>query len=142
MLSFIGNIFKSVSLQPLKNSFLILVFVLTANCSLGQYASPSVLGSAGGSGVYEDMSLSWTMGESVILTLEGTSSELTCGFHQSDQICNGDFNFDGQIDTTDLLTFLVFLPCEIGCLADLNFDGVVDTSDLLIFLSIYGSSCY
>ena len=86
--------------------------------------------------------LSWTMGEGVIMTLDSPSNELTCGFHQSDQICNGDFNFDGVINTSDMLIFLTAFECEGVCIADFDMSGQVNTSDLLVFLTVFGNSCY
>ncbi len=109
---------------------------------LGQYSSPEVIAVAGGSGTTSSVALDWTLGEPVILSLEGTSSVITCGFHQSDQICNGDFNFDSQIDTYDLLIMLSEMGCNGICLTNLSDDNEVSIADLLILLSIFGNSCY
>ena len=115
------------------------VFGLTASA---QYSSPTVLGTSGGSNTTATYELSWTMGEGVIMTLDSPSSELTCGFHQSDQICNGDFNFDGVINTSDMLMFLAAFGCEGVCIADFDMNSQVNTADLLVFLTIFGNSCY
>jgi hypothetical protein len=107
-----------------------------------QYSSPTVLGTAGGSHTTATYELSWTMGEGVIMTLDSPSSRLTCGFHQSDQICNGDFDFDGVINTSDMLIFLTSFGCTGVCLGDFDMNNQINTADLLVFLSIFGNSCY
>lgn len=85
--------------------------------------------------------MSWTLGESVILTMEGAQNILTNGFHQTDEFCFGDFNFDGQINTSDLLYLLAEMGCTGNCVADMDGNGLVSTSDLLIFLALYGGNC-
>jgi hypothetical protein len=122
--------------------FFVLAFTCLSFTMIGQYSSPEVTATAGGSAITSFIALDWTLGEPVILSLEGASSTITCGFHQSDQICNGDFNFDSQINTSDLLIMLTQMGCNGLCLANLTDDTEVNTSDLLIFLGIFGNSCY
>lgn len=55
--------------------------------------------------------------------------------------CLGDFNFDGTIDTLDLLFLLGQYGCSSSCAADLNGDDIVDTQDLLSFLAVFGTDC-
>jgi len=55
--------------------------------------------------------------------------------------CLGDYNFDGIIDTQDVLFFLTDFGCLAGCVADLNDDDQTDVNDLLEFLSVFGSIC-
>jgi hypothetical protein len=56
--------------------------------------------------------------------------------------CLGDFNNDGDRNTTDLLFFLGDYGCTIiPCVADLNDDGVTNTADVLVFLSVFGIDC-
>jgi hypothetical protein len=57
-----------------------------------------------------------------------------------------DLNFDGQINTADLTTFLGRFgqPAPLGsepARADFNADGVVNTADLTFFLGRFGSAC-
>ncbi len=120
------------------------LFSLSLCVLTAQYATPELLSTTGGSAISEalDVDIAWTLGESIILTLEGSENTLTNGFHQTDAFCAGDFNFDGFINTSDLLIFLTLFGCTENCLADLNNDIAVNTTDLLIFLSIFGTSCY
>ena len=55
--------------------------------------------------------------------------------------CPGDYNFDGIIDTQDLLFFLTDFGCLETCVADLNDDDQTNVNDLLEFLSVFGSIC-
>lgn len=55
--------------------------------------------------------------------------------------CAGDFNGDGQIDTTDLLSILGGFGCTGTCVHDLFGDGDVNTTDLLQFLGLFGTAC-
>lgn len=55
--------------------------------------------------------------------------------------CPGDFDNNGQVDASDLLTFLGQFGCTSSCTADLDGDGAVASADLLIFLSGFGSFC-
>lgn len=53
--------------------------------------------------------------------------------------CVGDFNDDGAVDITDLLSLIAaWGTCE-SCPEDLNTDGVVDVSDLLAVIAAWGS---
>jgi hypothetical protein len=55
--------------------------------------------------------------------------------------CLGDLNFDGTINTADLLLFLGAFGCNSDCIADLDGNLVVNTSDLLLFLGLFGTNC-
>jgi hypothetical protein len=55
--------------------------------------------------------------------------------------CSADYNNDGIVNTTDLLTFLAEFGCESACTVDLDGNGIVNTSDLLDFLSQFGNNC-
>ena len=107
-----------------------------------QYASPQVTAASGGAGSSASVTLQWTLGEPVIQTALGSSAQLTCGFHQTDAFCFGDFNFDGQIDTNDVLILLGGWSCLGVCLADMDQDGEVGTTDILLLLGTFGTSCY
>ena len=131
------------------NQSMLRIFFLTVLLSLSgvpsaQYSSPTLVATAGGDAVINelDLDIAWSFGEAVILTLEGQQNILTNGFHQSDEICAGDFNFDGVINIGDLLVLLSDIGCTNNCIADLNNDVATGIGDLLIFLSIFGTSCY
>lgn len=55
--------------------------------------------------------------------------------------CQGDFNGDGFVNTSDLFIFLGNYGCTASCPVDLNADGIVNASDLFILLSLYGIVC-
>lgn len=55
--------------------------------------------------------------------------------------CLGDLNYDGYIDTIDLLILIGEFECMVACQADLNDTLGVDTTDLLVLLGVYGTSC-
>ena len=55
--------------------------------------------------------------------------------------CLGDFNGDGEVNTTDLLTLLGDFGCTVNCQADLTDDDQVTVADLLAFLSTIGLPC-
>lgn len=60
---------------------------------------------------------------------------------ESAATCFGDFNFDGLINTSDLLLFLTEFSCMSGCQYDLTGDDQVNTTDLLSFLTIFDTTC-
>ncbi|QQR87726.1 MAG: hemagglutinin protein [Flavobacteriales bacterium] len=65
----------------------ILSFALIASPLLSaQSISPSVIGSAGGTGIVGTTTLSWTIGETAVSTLDNGSNILTLGFHQGDPV--------------------------------------------------------
>lgn len=57
--------------------------------------------------------------------------------------CAGDFNFDGLVDTADLVVLLGVFGQSVtpGSAGDLNADGVVNTQDLAGFLGVFGTAC-
>jgi hypothetical protein len=55
--------------------------------------------------------------------------------------CDGDFDNNGTINTSDLLVFLGGFGDLFNCQLDLTDDLVVNTSDLLLFLGGFGSIC-
>ena len=122
--------------------YLTLAFLFISFSASAQYATPEVLSTAGGGAIVGEVDLTWTFGEAVILTMEGSSNTLTNGFHQTDTFCFGDFNFDGMITTGDLLIFLAYFGCDGSCVTDLDENGIVNSADLLIFIGVYGTSCY
>ncbi len=83
-----------------------------------------------------------TIGEPAITRYLLAQNHYLQGFNQP-RICFGDLNYDGVINTGDVLLFFVAYTCEGACgPADLTNDNQVDTSDLLILLSLYGTTCY
>ncbi len=75
----------------------------------------------------------------------GTGVDNNCnGIVEGDELsgtCLGDLNFDGTINTADLLLFLGAFGCNSNCIADLDGNLVVNTSDLLLFLGLFGTGC-
>lgn len=69
------------------------------------------------------------------------NEQLSLGFQQGDDVCLGDFNNDGTVNTQDLLILLSQFGCSSDCQADLNGDDVVNTLDLLVFLAFFGLDC-
>ena len=55
--------------------------------------------------------------------------------------CFGDFNNDGVITVSDLLTMLASFGCAEDCATDLSGDDIVSVADLLELLAIYGTEC-
>ncbi|MBZ0207360.1 MAG: hypothetical protein K8H89_13645, partial [Flavobacteriales bacterium] len=85
--------------------------ILLATCLLAplmlnaQSISPSVIGSAGSSGTVGGTTVSWTVGETAVTTLDNGSNILTQGFHQPEALggCLGNqvvvaINTDGNPD--------------------------------------------
>jgi hypothetical protein len=57
--------------------------------------------------------------------------------------CDGDFNFDGVVNISDMLMFISAFGCTSSCGPfDLTEDGNVNISDVLVFISAYGSPCF
>lgn len=56
--------------------------------------------------------------------------------------CPGDINCDGDVDASDVLTFLGEFACDgVLCTYDLDADGIVDSSDLLVVIGAFGVNC-
>ncbi|MDZ4822320.1 MAG: hypothetical protein SH856_02565 [Flavobacteriales bacterium] len=74
----------------------------------------------------------WSHPKGVEVTV--TESTVTVG-------CTGDFDLNGNINTSDLLLFLGSFG-QIGiCSFDITGDYTVNTSDLLLFLGAFGTTC-
>jgi hypothetical protein len=57
------------------------------------------------------------------------------------EVCQGDFDLDNSIATSDLLMILAWFGCQNDCLVDLNYDGATNTLDMLLFLPLYDENC-
>ncbi len=75
-------------------------------------------------------------------TAEGFDNDCN-GIVEGDELalCPGDFNLDGSISVSDLLTFLGDFGCLTNCSSDFNGDSVVNVGDLLGFLAVFGEDC-
>ena len=75
-------------------------------------------------------------------TAEGFDNDCN-GAVEGDELalCPGDFNLDGSISVSDLLTFLGDFGCLTNCSSDFNGDSVVNVGDLLGFLAVFGEDC-
>ena len=75
-------------------------------------------------------------------TAEGFDNDCN-GVVEGDELalCPGDFNLDGSISVSDLLTFLGDFGCLTNCSSDFNGDSVVNVGDLLGFLAVFGEDC-
>lgn len=68
------------------------------------------------------------------------------GCYESDYVddCPGDFDGNGIVNSTDLLSLLASygeLCSQSACPEDINEDGIVNVTDLLEFLNVYGDTC-
>ena len=57
------------------------------------------------------------------------------------EVCQGDFDLDNSIATSDLLMILAWFGCQNDCLVDLNYDGATNILDMLLFLPLYDENC-
>lgn len=55
--------------------------------------------------------------------------------------CNGDWDKNGNVNTSDLLIFLGGFGSDENCELDLTGDFAINTSDLLLFLGVFGGEC-
>jgi hypothetical protein len=68
-------------------------------------------------------------------------NEDSIGYFIAPGVCKGDFDFDGDVDGSDLAIFAADFgrtDCNSDCEGDFNFDGDVDGSDLAIFAADFG----
>lgn len=122
--------------------FLIIIAALGLAGSLNaQEISRDALTSGGTFFYNTDLSLSVSYGQIVTPTYLGDPQNLTLAYQQPDYYCFGDFDFDGTINTADLLIFLTGFGCTSFCFTDLNFDDAANTADLLLFLIVFGTDC-
>jgi hypothetical protein len=64
------------------------------------------------------------------------------GICDADDVCLGDFDNSGLINSGDLLQLLSTFGCSSDCgPTDLDNNGTVNSSDLLTFLSLFGTTC-
>ncbi|MFM1932526.1 MAG: hypothetical protein RL226_1829, partial [Bacteroidota bacterium] len=69
----------------------------------------------------------------MVATSANTHAYYTLGLELIENDCPADFNFDGSINTTDLLILTTNYGCSGVCTGDLNGDGLVGSSDMLTF---------
>lgn len=63
------------------------------------------------------------------------------GWDYGVQVCEGDLNGDGLVNSSDLLLFLGNFGCSGTCAGDFNNDNLVNASDVLIILGVFGTVC-
>lgn len=63
-------------------SLLLLLALVSTGTLAAQSVTPTVVGSAGGSGQVGEMTVMWTVGEVAVTTLRGGDLTITQGFHQ------------------------------------------------------------
>lgn len=126
----------------------LLIIGLTLFGALASHAQVTierdVVASGGGEYISPTFQTTWTCGEVAVTDLSVLGFGLTEGFQQHmDEVaaCIGDFDFDGDRDTADLLMFLGGFGCTAACLFDIDGDDDVDTADLLEFLTYFGTPC-
>jgi len=68
----------------MKKIYFILLFICSSSLLFSQNTQQNVIASSGGNIQNSNVNVSWTLGEVVISTLEGSSVILTQGFHQGD----------------------------------------------------------
>ena len=120
---------------------LITLLVIGASTCFAQEVSRESMTSGGDYHYTGDMFLSWSYGQVVTDTYSASNEVITTGFQQPDYYCFGDFDNNGTINTSDLLTLLPTIGCTVNCATDLTFNGSVNTSDLLAFLVVFGTDC-
>ncbi|QKK06980.1 MAG: hypothetical protein HND58_01580 [Planctomycetota bacterium] len=97
----------------------------------------------GGSSVGGSFVLTGTIGQhDAHPSMTGGGFTLTGGFWAADEVdvCVGDFNGDGTVNTLDVLAFLNAWTAGEGS-ADINGDGTVNTLDVLAFLNAWTAGC-
>jgi hypothetical protein len=124
----------------IKAVFTIAVFLLSVGLC-AQEISREALTSGGDFYYNGEVSLSMSIGQFVVPTYLGDPANVTQAYQQPDYYCFGDYNFDGTINTADLLIFLTGFGCPSFCFTDLNFDDTANTADLLLFLTVFGTAC-
>ncbi|MCB0760874.1 MAG: hypothetical protein KDC12_05075 [Flavobacteriales bacterium] len=74
---------------------------------------------------------------------QGDGLDVNCDgqISQTETTCQGDYNFDGVVNSVDLLVLLGNIGCTSQCLLDTNGDDEVDTQELLGFLGSFGTIC-
>jgi len=72
------------------------------------------------------------------LMMATIAASLTVSFASATPIA--DFNNDGNVDTTDLVTLVSNLNavCSDECVTDLSEDGITDTTDLMLLMQQWG----
>lgn len=83
----------------MKTAF-VLLFIGMSSYLFGQSIQPSVIASAGGTFTNGQLQLDWTIGETVIETVENGEHILTQGFHQPDIFTVSTLNFNENISLT------------------------------------------
>ncbi|MFG0242711.1 MAG: right-handed parallel beta-helix repeat-containing protein [Phycisphaerales bacterium JB054] len=72
---------------------------------------------------------------------QGTAPVVDMGAAEAqDHSCVADFNYDGSVNTLDVLAFLnAWAAGDAG--ADINDDGTVNTLDVLVYLNLWNTGC-
>lgn len=119
-----------------------LVFILFIGLGISNSFGQQATVASGGDGSGVSGTLSYSLGQISYTTIQDSGGNLALGVQQTFYACLGDFNFDGMINTSDLLILLTeYDQCVGFCLTDLNNDLIINTGDLLIFLTVYDTDC-
>ena len=80
----------------------------------------------------------WVNGEPLDVDVSGGWSQFVFELCTSLPQCNMDYDGDGYIGPSDVLTLLTDIGCEQACYTDPNDDGIVNVQDLLFMLASVG----
>lgn len=130
-----------MTMVPMKIKKTILFLLFSTTIGISGVVGQQALSSSGADITGDSGSVCYTLGQLLYSTDTGDSGSTTHGVQQVNRLCAGDLTGDGIVNTYDLLTLLVYIPCSENCVVDFNSDGVSDINDLLYFLGIFGTVC-
>jgi len=116
----------------LNNFYKAAFFMLISTAALSQDVSLSVISAQGNFDVSENISLEWTVGESIIETVNTGKSIITQGFHQTfnDRVLNVD-------DVTGAFAITIY-PNPVSAYLFVHFESIEDIPYLIRLFDIHG----
>ncbi len=108
--------------------FIVCIFVLPAH---SQLIKQEVIASAGGYNLKGDISLCWTLGETIIETFASGSLVLTHGFQQKLIVTTVKENLSSSLN-------VVLYPNPAGDLINIQFDPATDTETDIMLADLQG----
>jgi Secretion system C-terminal sorting domain len=133
---FINLFSEKIKKTQMKTQMTSVMIIIGSYASFAQSVDPTVTSANGGSAVFSQGSIAWTIGEPISETYTTTSNMATMGFHQPEVIISG------LAEETDGNSSILLYPNPVADELNLNFTGLQEGTYQIAIYDALGKLIY